>query len=148
MSRCQHTTTHQVGLDRGFFGSVYTPGVTDENPAAYGCIVCTQECDTCGSQRDVAVNGAHDEVSAWGPTRAERLREAQAAIARASHIAGQSRRMRGPDGRTVTITVDQDGTLLLDGPHDDREAEIIAARSGLLSDAQRLRESVLAQAAV
>lgn len=61
---------NQIGPDRGFAGSV---SLYDQNPAAHGNICVTEECTVCGAQREVNINGMHDETGEWGPTSAQRL---------------------------------------------------------------------------
>jgi hypothetical protein len=76
---CKHTAT-ATGPETGYSNSVATPGRTDENRAAHGCITYTETCSDCGAARRVNQNQLHIEVSAWGPSIAEQ-RAADAARA-------------------------------------------------------------------
>lgn len=77
-------TTREID-ERPYTGSVAVHPYTDENPAAHGNIVVTEECCACGAHRQVAQNWRHVEYSPWGPSRAvreQREREEQARLER------------------------------------------------------------------
>lgn len=102
------------GTDRPFSYSVSTPGKTDENKAAHGCIVYTEVCRTCGSRRSVAQNQRHYEYGAWGPNRAVRLAKAQSLRAEAQAIRETSMAVwaslhRGES--TIVLRIDAEGYI-------------------------------------
>lgn len=131
---CAHATTRQIGADRPFSGPVYTHRITDEWPPAYGNVECTEECVSCGAQRLVLINQQHREVSAWGPTYAERCASERAESERreaADRERGRAvlarirSRVVGLDGDDVIIDTDGlrarvwSGDLRAAGQYDD-----------------------------
>ena len=75
--KCTHTQSRVIET-HGYSHPVSQYPYTDENPAAHGNIVDTDECSACGARRDVARNGHHEEFGTWGPSIAQQEAEAKA----------------------------------------------------------------------
>lgn len=130
ISRCTHSGDRVVQTH--CFGG---PVSRNANPAAHGNICDTEECWTCGARREVNLNGRHVEVGPWGLSRRARIEAAKAAVASAPIpaplVCGE-----------LEASVDDDGCVLLTGPHQDGDERTLPA-SWL--DAAKRRRCVIAQ---
>ena len=66
---------HRVATTSGplpFFGPV-AERLAGQNPAAWGNVRFRQRC-RCGAERDILVNGDHDEAGPWIPPAVEAVR--------------------------------------------------------------------------
>lgn len=113
--KCDHADIFTVpDSERCYSGSVVGRySEHDENRAAHGCIVYTEECRRCGSQRAVNQNGSHFEIGDWGLTAAERKArdeaERQAKIQKQEAAEDALVAAR----KVEVLQVDEDDTLLL-----------------------------------
>lgn len=127
---CSHESA-RVTRTHGFSGAVSR----DENHMAHGCVCMTYECSACGARREVNVNGQHRENGAWGPSRAERIARARAAVDRAhlpaALVCGDLR-----------AEVDAAGYILITGAHEDGIERTLPA--SWIAAAQRRRRAVAA----
>lgn len=125
---CNHEAT-KTTRERCFTGGVAVSPYTAENRRAHGGVTMDEACSACGAERAVNTNGSHIEVGPWGPSAAERNREAAAIAVRRRAVidryAGQTVTMTC-GSRSVRLTVAADGMIDLDGPHTDAEAAAIA----------------------
>lgn len=136
------------------------PVARRENPRAHGGSCEVETCLACGAERATNLNAGAVERGAWGPSRAEReadeAREAREREAR--ERAAEIRDLRATlipvrlvarDGRRLTVSVDGEGMVILDGPHRDGDVTDIlrglnATAPGWWQLAQRLRELLVA----
>ena len=136
---CTHANIRELRTT-GFTGPV---NVRDENRAAHGNVCVSEECCACGSRRDRLVNGRHEEIGDWGPTRADREAAARAAervvdaliAKRPGKIA-----MTHASGDRAEVRIDREGYLLIDAPGAQPSGDQIAAASpALVEYARELR---------
>ena len=136
---CTHANIRELRTT-GFTGTV---NVREENRAAHGNVCVSEECCACGSRRDRLVNGRHEEIGDWGPTRADREAAARAAervvdalIARRPGKVSMTR----ADGERAEVRIDREGYLLVDAPGAQPSGDQIAAASpALVEYARELR---------
>ena len=136
---CTHANIRELRTT-GFTGPV---NVHEENRAAHGNVCVSEECCACGSRRDRLVNGRHEEIGDWGPTRADREAAARAAervvdaliTKRPGNIA-----MTHASGDRAEVRIDREGYLLIDAPGAQPSGDQIAAASpALVEYARELR---------
>lgn len=132
IGKCDHAHV-QVVSTHGFRGSV--AGLhADQNQAAHGNICEIEECRDCGARRSRNVNGLHQEIGAWGPSRAQRIVDAKA------RLASLPVPMPLYSGE-LSATCDRDGTIVIRGPHADELAVLRMLPAEWIEAARRRREA-------
>lgn len=75
-TKCDHVRTKQDESSiRGYCCSVAVEPYTEPNPCAAGGVMYVEQCEDCGRERTMNLNGRHNEVSPWEKSRAQLARE-------------------------------------------------------------------------
>lgn len=122
---CTHHQT-EIIRERVYMGPVAHGD--DIQEAAHGNVTVTDRCLGCGALRERNINGRHEELGPFGPSkdaqRAELLAELRSARRNLPTIP-EELTMVARDGRTVTVTCEDDGMLSLYG--DARSDDAVAS---------------------
>lgn len=152
--QCAHETSRRLDKETPFFHPVCEAGGRFQNmrdarynEAAHGGIVTMDECFTCGAQRQVSVNGVHEELGPWSAPRAvEEAREKEHIAQQRQQLLAQARAILDAHNVKLVGRDSERETLLVEVGRAPREVSYLEARraaSSANSD-DTLREIYLA----
>lgn len=122
---CTHHQT-EIIRERVYMGPV--AGGDDIWEPAHGNVTVTDRCLGCGVLRERNINGRHEEHGPFGLSEEEHRAELLATLRSARRnlpAIPEQLRMVARDGRTVTVTCEDDGMLCLYG--DARNDDAVAS---------------------